>query len=197
MVKQTSNYNLRDRNNYIQPITRGSQYQNSFIPQVSKSWNVLPENVRNIGCLSAFKNFFTQHDPKTPRFFYDGIRKGQIIHSRMRMLCSPLNEHLFNMKIIDIKYCACGANTESPQHYFFECPIYNDLRVLFEDLDESTPQDIRTFLYGSRDASQRANSKLFAVISKFIVKSGRFWKGILNPMSILEVLLLLKHKTNK
>jgi hypothetical protein len=64
-------------------------------------------------------------DPKRsisePFYYYTGSRLGQILHSRLRMQYSSLNQHLYRKNIVDSPNCICGL-TESTTHYLFHSP---------------------------------------------------------------------------
>lgn len=78
------------------------------------------------------------------RLFNCGIRYWNCMHARLRMGCSKLNEHLYyNLHVIDSPSCTCGSPSESVQHYFFECDIYCNQRVLlFNNIKEIAPVKI-------------------------------------------------------
>ena len=58
-----------------------------------------------------------------PIVYYTGSRLGQILHSRLRMQCSSLCQHLYRKNIVDSPNCICGS-TESTTHYLFHCTRY-------------------------------------------------------------------------
>ena len=173
-TSERTSYNLRNSQNLSQPITRSTSYQDSFIPSSIKLWNMLPKPIRDAQSVVEFKNNLKKHDSKIPDYYYSGNREGQIILSRMRMQCSPLKNDLYHMHIIDDCSCSCGYHTEDSSHYLFDCPHYDHLRHLFQGIDPGIDHDVVTFLYGSRNVESTSNAKLFAIITKFISKSGRF-----------------------
>jgi hypothetical protein len=61
-------------------------------------------------------------------------RLTQIVHARLRMRSSSLNEHLFAKNSIDNSNCLCGE-IESTYHYLFKCPTYTrQWNILFRKL---------------------------------------------------------------
>ena len=81
----------------IPPIrTRTSLYTNYFLPATIRSWNLLPERIKSSTSVNSFKSNLKSNHPQTPPYYYIGKRLGQILHSRIRMHCSSLNQHLYS-----------------------------------------------------------------------------------------------------
>ena len=47
----------------------------------------------------------------------------QIVHTRLRLECSSLNEHLFSKTPVVIPNCMCGE-LETDTHFLFNCPRF-------------------------------------------------------------------------
>ncbi len=61
--------------------------------------------------------------------FEQGDRNINILHARLCMLCSPLNDHIFSfIHVIDDPSCSCGCPRENNKHYLLECQLYCDER---------------------------------------------------------------------
>ena len=133
-IRDTIPYRLRSDNNHSQINTRTTTFGMSFIPQLSRKWNELDQHTRYIGSLQAFKDHLKSGKNKVPSFYYTGSRHAQIIHSRMRMSCSPLKHDLFVMHIIYDQTCQCGHACEDCFHFFFECANNDHLRYLFQQI---------------------------------------------------------------
>ena len=70
-----------------------------------------------------------------PPWFSVVSQKNSIILSRLRMRCSGLKADLYQLNIIEYSKRQCTAPIEDAYHFFFSCPLYNDLRNdLFEKL---------------------------------------------------------------
>ena len=110
----------------------------------------------------------------TQTYYYKGSRRYQMIHSRMRMRCSPLRNDLFEMHIINKKDCSCGHHTEDIQHYFFECPLYNAIRPQLLNVDPNINLDPHTILFGDSNVNNRLNHILFLCVTNYIRKSKIF-----------------------
>ena len=114
---------------------------------------------------------------KPPDWFYCGERYISIIHARMRMLCSPLNDHSFShIHVVDSPACDCGHSRESIKHYFLECPMYiTDRDVLLMTLQSlHFVPSLTNILYGDKALSPVTNTKAFACIHVFMKCTKRF-----------------------
>ena len=69
-VGDTTNYPLRNADNYTQVHARTALYGSSFLPSTIREWNKLPIEHRNVETLSAFKTSLTNRNIKIPNTFY-------------------------------------------------------------------------------------------------------------------------------
>ena len=173
----TRNYNTRSSHNMIHARVRTSLYSESFFPSTIRLWNELPSNIRHAEHITIFKKYLDKRykiPPKNP-LFHLGNRYTSILHARLRMGCSQLNDHLFKLGIKDSKSCSCGALNEDTYHFFFNCPKYNSIRIdLHENVIRVASFTLKTVLYGSDECSYFENSKIFLAVHSFIEKSKRF-----------------------
>ena len=99
---------------------------------------------------------------------------GQILHARLRMNSSSLNEHLFNRNLVYSPNCQCG-HVESTSHYLLFCNKYTNLRNEFIfTINYHIPIDVKLLLFGSENLSEDENKDIFLKVQKFILKSKRF-----------------------
>jgi len=170
-------YQLRNVMNYPIPRTRTSSFQRSFLPQTISDWNDLDPDVRLCNSLESFTNELDKHRSPPPTWYSMGDRCLNIFHSRLRMLCSPLNDHLYSLiHVVDQPNCPCGHIRENNKHFLLDCPLYNnehiqmiaDLNLLgFEPL-------LNNLLYGNATYSEKTNQNAFLVIQQFIQATKRF-----------------------
>ena len=100
-----------------------------------------------------------------------------MIHARLRMLCSPLNDHLFShIHVVDNPSCSCGHARENNKHFLFDCPLYiNERQMMMQSLQQiGFEQSVHNLLYGDITYSVDKNTKAFIIIQRFIETSGRF-----------------------
>ena len=117
-VQDNVTYNLRNANNMRSLRARTNLYFNFFFPSTIRAWNELPDEIKGASTVSAFKYQLNKHKKPPPMYFLAGTRKGQILHTRIRMECSSLNSHLYSKNIINSPSCSCG-DFESAYHFFF------------------------------------------------------------------------------
>ena len=103
----------------------------------------------------------------------------------LRLGLSPLKydkfRHNFNDAINDT--CQCGFAPENVHHFFFECPLYHQLRIIFIDyvshllnphIVVNIIDNVTLLLYGDRSLSDYVNKCLLLSTIKFIIDSKRF-----------------------
>ena len=99
-------------------------YRNSFIPSTTAEWNSLPISVQQSTSISVFKQSLSLSDSKVPAYYYFGERNAQIIHCRLRLEMSNLNNDLVNRHLSTDPKCSCGYSRETAEHYLLHCPNY-------------------------------------------------------------------------
>ena len=136
-MHEFTRYQLCNTDDFAIPISRTAFYYNSFLPSTVRDWNALSPTIRNSAILNTFKNRFynTQGERiSLPKYISNvqTTREGQIYHTRLRLECSALNQHLHSKNIIEILLCTFGA-VEDSAHYLLVCPNYrnNCQRYLF------------------------------------------------------------------
>jgi hypothetical protein len=159
----------------IPPIrTRTSLYTNYFLSATIRSWNLLPERINSSTSVNSFKSNLKSNHPQKPPYFYIGKRLGQILHSRLRMHCSPLNQHLCSKNIVDSPLCQCVA-IETTEHSVVYCPLYNVHRQLFiEPIFDDHLISYDHYLFGSPEFRYEQNVEIFLAVQSFIINSKRF-----------------------
>ena len=143
LIQETTRYNLRNAILFrdIQTIHANSNpFNNSFFPATIRAWNNLSDDTKEATAIASFKFRLNRNISKPPTNYNTGSRKGQILHSRMRMDCSSLNSHLFRKNIVADPYCHCEA-FESPHYILFDCPRYAAARTIY------LPNDINAYTF--------------------------------------------------
>ena len=169
-------YNTRNASALPVVRTRTSLYYNSFIPSSVRLWNPQPDNIRLSSSIQALKYSLKSNISSIPFYYYTGSRLGQILHSRLRMQCSSLNQHLYRKNIVDSPNCICGS-TESTTHYLFHCLRYTAQRQMYMYIHSvNVPINLTTerLLFGSPKLALNQNVELFAAIQKCVICSKRF-----------------------
>ena len=95
--------------------------------------------------------------------------------ARLRMKCSILKSHLYEIRAIDSPQCICGYRCEDLYHYFFICPLYNAPRaVLHNKVANLAPFTLRTLLFGRSELSPEVNQFIYEETITYVINSNRF-----------------------
>ena len=172
-VQERSRYLLRNPNNFIVPATRTTGYFNSFLPSALREWNSLSIASRNSSSLVSFKRTLRESITVPPQFYtIQTTRVGQILHTRIRLECSSLNQHLHKKNLINDPNCSCGQ-VESTAHFLLTCPRYNQIRQrYFRDIP--VPITVNILLHGATDQNSTCNDLIFKQVQLYIIASKRF-----------------------
>ena len=161
LVRDVTNYPVRNRNDYTVPRCRLSLYQSSFIPFVINLWNSLDNDTRNTRTCDTFKINLKRKVvlAKIPAHFLIGDRRPNIWYARLRRNCSSLKYDLFRFNIITDSRYVCGYIREDASHFLLNCRFYIEQRtVLFNYLHHHNFwNDIRTVLFGDSQKDQAQN----------------------------------------
>ena len=146
----------------VRNVTFGTNHQQSRL------WNLQPDNIRESPSIQDLKYSLKSNISSKPFYYYTGSRLGQILHSRLRMQCSSLNQHLYRKNIVDSPNCICGL-TGSTTHYLFHCLRYTAQRQMHIPIDLTT----EILLFGSPKLAPNQNVvrdsllKVFCLFSLF------------------------------
>ena len=80
----------------------------SFFPSMTLFWNNLEENIKHLEKLPLKQTHLTKHKPICNPYYYLGNRQFNIIMARLRLRCSELRQHLFDINIIDNNVSFCS-----------------------------------------------------------------------------------------
>ena len=169
------NRNLRTGNELDIPKSRIEKYKNSVIPKAITLWNQLSPDIKGLANYKLFKEKLDQNIPQTNQLFFMGNRKTNIILARLRMKCSDLKGHLFQLKIIDNPTCKCGYFYEDSIHYFFVCPRFTQQRnILHNYVIAHAPFTLQILLNGSPDLDNETNTDIYQHVIRYIEGTKRF-----------------------
>ena len=122
--------------------------------------------------ISQFKKYLEVDDKKPKDYFNTGTRFGQILHARLRLQCSSLNEHLFKKNLRNDSLCVCGS-IENTIHFLLHCPLYINFRnKYFNKLPCSLTE--HNLLYGDDSLTSIENAYIFRQVQSYIIDSKRF-----------------------
>ena len=91
LVRNTTNYSLRNNNDFVVPYARTEISCESCIPYSLSLWNSLDSDIRSSNCTAHFKSNLKRLRPantKVPSFYLTGDRYLSVLHARIRNKCS-------------------------------------------------------------------------------------------------------------
>jgi hypothetical protein len=95
--------------------------------------------------------------------------------ARLRLNCSNLKGHLYDLKITESPECQCSYGFEDSFNYLFVCPLYNGPRATLHNTETNFASfTLRTVLFGRDSLNQHENTEIIKSTLKFISDSKRF-----------------------
>ena len=173
-VQQQSRYSLRNSNNYTIPLSRNVSYFNSFLPTALREWNFLDQNTRDCATLGTFKRKL-KTPLNHPPVYFDNVqtsRKMQILHTRVRLECSSLNQHLWRKNLVDSPNCFCGV-IKSSSHFLLSCARYSHIRQYYFSVLQQ-PLTASVLLNGIPNETVAKNNLIFKQVQLYILATKRF-----------------------
>ena len=174
LVSTHNPYHRRKPLERVIPRFHTETYRNSFILSSTTLWNDLPPHVQEIQSLSQFKRYLRSPDEIPPPYFYLGNRQAQILHCRLRLGMSNLQDDLFKRHLSLITTCSCNYSFETADHLLLHCKNFHHQRnnTIFK-----LPVNLRTIenlLNGNRNLSLQINEEIFDCVHEFIISTNRF-----------------------
>ena len=176
-VNRSTQYNLRNSDNFVIPPRRTEIYSKSVLPSSIKLWNDLNTEIRESPSLRIFKTNITNivTSPPVPKHYLCGDRFYSIHHTRMRNNCSNLNNDLYLNHLRDNPTCTCNSGPEDPEHFFFKCTLFANHRLeLFRNTRSFHPLSTHKLLFGIQTMTAEENENLFLEVKKYIKHTKRF-----------------------
>ena len=173
--------------NFYKPFpAKTSYFFKTFFPYFSKNFNNLDTNLKSESDLPTFKISLKNYlKPNKIRHYSWGSKLGNKLWTQLRVGRSKLNLHKFTINLSDTDQCLC-SRTESVDHFFIECFLYNEeRRLLYDSMEQILPTfltfsnkiKLNIFLHGINlhsDETDSRNSKIIYEVQKFILKTKRF-----------------------
>lgn len=174
LVSSTNPYHRRNPLERKIPNFATTLYQDSFFISTTYLWNALPDNIKQLTSLSAFKRFISTNDVAVPPYYNVGERKPQTIHCKLRLNMSDLNNDLYNRHLSLNKNCDCSPVEEDANHFLLKCPRFTYEREVTINTLLPIAINIETLLFGNPCYSIAFNSYIFLQVHEFITLSSRF-----------------------
>ena len=146
---------------------------NLYLLSSLREWNSLNTASKNSSSLVSFKRTLNESIIVPPYFYtIQTSRIGQILHTRIRLECSSLNQHLYKKNLINSPNCSCGQ-VESAAHFLLSCPRYNQIQQrYFQNIP--LPLTVNILLNGATDPNSIHNDLIFKQVQLYILASKCF-----------------------
>ena len=157
--------------------TKSESFKKSFFPKTANDWNNLNDETKLSTSCDQFMRDLNKNIVKPPSWFQIGDRKQNTLHARLRMLCSPLNDHLYSyIHVVDSPNCSCGNPRENCKHFFLDCPLFTQERyTMLSELQKiDFNPTVSNLLKGDPELNQKVNCQAFIIIQRFITNTKRF-----------------------
>jgi hypothetical protein len=183
----TIGIDLRKRRPHVKFPSGKLNYSNSFFPIISKKWESLPQKYMGLQ-MDEFKKLWKQDfAPKRFKFMSRGSKQGNRLLTRIRVGRSYLKSHSYSIGLAETPYCSCDdSTTESPLHYFINCPLYAEERQTMFNTFEHFIRKFATFTKSKKleiilTGIDQDNPEIFSTnvslqfaSQKFILQTKRF-----------------------
>ena len=103
-----TNYRLRDTEKFTLIKVNSKLAYDSFYPASIRRWNSLTPEIANVSTVEELKNKLNEDTPSPRKWLYEGERRAQILHCRLRVRNADLNENLHNRNLKPSPECQCG-----------------------------------------------------------------------------------------
>ena len=175
LVSDLNPYHRRNPLERKVPFCRTELMKNSFFPSATVAWNNLNDRTKLANSLSQFKRMLAYNDVTTPKIYYADNRQLEIIHCKIRLEISDLNNHLYKRHLRDDSTCECGFQIENSKHFFFDCPLHLQARrQSISTIPNFSSLPLKTLTHGDDDNTYEENKLIFEKVQQFITLSNRF-----------------------
>ena len=101
-----------------------------FFIKTSKQYNEISDTVRSLSSLQLKNKHIVKYlcVPRPPEFYTIGSKRGNTLHTQIRIEISQINSHLFKLQLPESPACHCGSDTKSARHFISSCPLYTNQR---------------------------------------------------------------------
>ena len=167
-ARETTNQPLRNSEHFTIPSYRLTLKNYSFFPSTRRAWNSLDLEDRNSLSYISFKRQLV-NKTLVPVWYCTGVRKWNIIHTKLSYNYNILNYDLFRFNLKDHPGCSCGFECENVIHFFIEYPINEHIRnTLFLIFQIYGAIDIDIILCGNENLTEAQYVDIFTAVQTFI-----------------------------
>ena len=135
--------NLRNSSLQSLPFSSTSLFKRTFIVDTTNLWNKLPVSFYTMSA-KEFKTALNKHlgTLKPSSFFEYGTKRGNSLHTQLRLGMSSLKAHLFQNLKTPSPLCECGTALETTKHFVLQCRLHHQHRI---EMTRNIEQTINNF----------------------------------------------------
>ena len=174
-------------NKYEEFTFKNDTFNKSFFPFVTKLYNNLDLDMRNLPNSKDFKEQLkAKYKQRKVKHYSRGISKyANTLHTQLRVGQSYLNSHGFKINLREDDLCLCHRS-ETVSHFFLDCFLYQEERdELFKKISQYLPgfqtfsktKKLEIILYGfnlSNIEPDPRNISIVFAVQKYIMKPNVF-----------------------
>jgi hypothetical protein len=179
------NLNSRAKHDFVNFRKITNNYDNSFFPHFTRSWNNLNKSIRNTQDTLEFKQKLKDNfKPNKIRHYKFGPKVANSLLCQLRVGRTYLNADSFSIGLSDTDLCLCGS-TETVIH-FFNCPLYEEhIEILHDKIKQLFPKfaklpkhkQLKLLLNGHNNDSVEFDCRNITItfaVQKFVQATKRF-----------------------
>jgi len=162
-ISDTVECDVRNRDYFRTAYARTTKFQNSVINDGVRLWNNLSNDLKMIFSFGEFKRKITTS--KKQNLLHNRFtRVLNLVHARLRIQCSNLNDHLYKLHAGDSPMCRCSYRCEDCDDFFLHCPLYNAERIkLLQTVETFYDPDVQVPLFDSIEWTRLKTRPLWKV----------------------------------
>ena len=143
----------------------------------------MPTHIVQAPSISKFKTELKSFlgPGKPPKFYLLGSKRGNMLHTRLRVGLTNLKDHQFRIGNAISPHCDCGFLRETTQHYILSCALFGTQRdLLFNALSlinnlefarMTERKKIETLLHGT-GLDESVSRRVATEFQKYILATG-------------------------
>ena len=139
-MPELNNNNTRASGCYKKLPFKSKKYSDSFFPNFSQLWSVLPKTLRDQTDIILFKTQLKcTFKPKKQKHYNIGNKLPNTLLCRLRVGRSFLKSHGFAINLSHTDKCICG-DSDTIQSFFFRCFLFQtERKVLLDKINNIYP----------------------------------------------------------
>ena len=111
-VRDIVDHNLRNKDDFRNNRPRTEKYKHSIFMDGIRLWNNLPDDVKDLDIVLILFGDKVKPLAKGNELYNGFTREANIAHAQLRMQCSNLNGHLYNLHVLTAQSARAHINVK-------------------------------------------------------------------------------------